>query len=161
YANCFSPIPSLARMMAVTGDMPVGMVLLAPFYQPVLLAEQLGTLAAFAEAPLIVTLALGGRAQTFQAYGMEERSRVRRLEGLASLLRPLLAGERATFQGRYHALDGVQVSPLPRVPVSIWIAGTVRASAERAGRLGDGWLTGQNASRAELVEQLDVYREAA
>jgi alkanesulfonate monooxygenase SsuD/methylene tetrahydromethanopterin reductase-like flavin-dependent oxidoreductase (luciferase family) len=31
YATCFAPMPSLARLMAVTGDMPVGMVLLAPF----------------------------------------------------------------------------------------------------------------------------------
>ena len=48
--------------MAVTGDMPVGMVLLAPFYEPIVLAEQIGTLAAFAEAPLIVTLALASGA---------------------------------------------------------------------------------------------------
>ena len=68
YANCFAPVPSLARLMAVTGDMPVGMVLLAPFYEPIVLAEQIGTLAAFAEGPLIVTLALGGRAQTFAAF---------------------------------------------------------------------------------------------
>jgi alkanesulfonate monooxygenase SsuD/methylene tetrahydromethanopterin reductase-like flavin-dependent oxidoreductase (luciferase family) len=47
------------------------------------------------------------------------------------------------------------------VPVSIWIAGTVPAAAERAGRIGDGWLTGQNATRSELAQQLEVYREAA
>jgi alkanesulfonate monooxygenase SsuD/methylene tetrahydromethanopterin reductase-like flavin-dependent oxidoreductase (luciferase family) len=47
------------------------------------------------------------------------------------------------------------------VPVSLWIAGTVPAAAERAGRIGDGWLTGQNATRSELAQQLDVYREAA
>ena len=161
YANCFSPVPSLARLMTVTGDMPVGMVLLAPFYEPIVLAEQIGTLAAFAEGPLVVTLALGGRAQTFAAFGQEMRSRVGRLEELAAVLRSLLAGERVTFRGRHHTLDGVQMSPLPRVPVALWIAGTVRAAAERAGRLGDGWLTGQNASSADLREQLDAYREAA
>ena len=47
------------------------MVLLAPFYEPIVLAEQLGTLAAFAQAPLIVTLANGGRAQAFDAFGMK------------------------------------------------------------------------------------------
>src|SRR5262249_57404218 len=106
YANCFSPIPSLARLMAVTGDMPVGMVLLAPFYEPIVLAEQIGTLAAFADGPLIVTLALGGRAQTFAAFGQEQRSRVERLEELAQVLRPLLAGERVTFRGRHHRVEG-------------------------------------------------------
>ncbi len=60
YAATFSPLPIVARLMSVTGDMPVGAVLLAPFYHPLLLAEQIGTLAAFAEGPLIVTFVLGG-----------------------------------------------------------------------------------------------------
>jgi alkanesulfonate monooxygenase SsuD/methylene tetrahydromethanopterin reductase-like flavin-dependent oxidoreductase (luciferase family) len=161
YANCFSPIPSIARMMAVTGDMPVGMVLLAPFYEPVVLAEQIGTLAAFSEAPFIVALALGGRAQAFESFGWEMRSRVGRLEELVTIIRALLAGELVTVRGRYHTVVNAQISPLPRSPVSIWVAGTVPAAAARAGRLGDGWLTGQNASTAELKEQLDIYCESA
>src|SRR5215475_11803488 len=134
YANCFSPVPTVARLMAVTGSMPVGMVLLAPFYQPIVLAEQIGTLAAFAQAPLIITLANGGRTQTFDAFGIAMTSRARRLEELAVVLRALLAGERVTFHGRYLTLDGVSVSPRPRVPVEIWLAGTVPAAAERARR---------------------------
>ena len=58
-------------------------------------------------------------------------------------------------------MDAVAISPLPRVPVEIWIGGTVPASARRAGRLGDGWLTGQNASDDEAVDQLRAYRDAA
>jgi alkanesulfonate monooxygenase SsuD/methylene tetrahydromethanopterin reductase-like flavin-dependent oxidoreductase (luciferase family) len=161
FANMFQPIPTLARLLAVTGEMAAGMVLLAPFYHPILLAEQVATLAAFTEAPLILTFALGGRAGAFHAFGMEERTRVSRLEELVPLVRRLLAGERVTHQGRYHTLHEAQISPLPRQPVSIWLAGTVRASAERAGRLGDGWLTAQNAGREQLAEQLDVYLEAA
>jgi len=161
YANCFSPVPSLARLMAVTGEMPVGMVLLAPFYQPIVLAEQIGTLAAFAEAPLYIVLANGGRTQTFEAFGIDMRSRATRLEELAIVLRGLLAGERVTFKGRYLTLDGVRISPRPRVPVEIWLAGTVPAAVARAGTLGDGWLTGQNTPDGELAAQLDVYREAA
>src|SRR5262249_57632595 len=41
YANCFSPVPTLARLMAVTGVMPVGLGLLAPFSQPILLPAQI------------------------------------------------------------------------------------------------------------------------
>jgi alkanesulfonate monooxygenase SsuD/methylene tetrahydromethanopterin reductase-like flavin-dependent oxidoreductase (luciferase family) len=161
FANSFAPIPTVARLGAVTGGMTLGMVLLAPFYPPILLAEQLGTLAAFAGAPLVVTLANGGRAQAFEAFGLPMSSRASRLEELVAILRPLLAGERVTFRGKHFTLDGVSISPLPRVPVSIWIAGTVPAAAARAGRIGDGWLSGQNATRSQLVEQLDVYREAA
>ena len=161
YANCFAPLPTIARLMAVTGAMPIGMVLLAPFYQPIVLAEQIGTLAAFAQAPLIVTLANGGRTQTFDAFGIAMSSRARRLEEMTIALRGLLAGERVTFRGRYLALDGVRISPRPRVPVELWLAGTVPAAVARAGTLGDGWLTGQNTPDDELVRQLGVYREAA
>jgi alkanesulfonate monooxygenase SsuD/methylene tetrahydromethanopterin reductase-like flavin-dependent oxidoreductase (luciferase family) len=161
YANCFSPVPTVARLLAETGNMPVGMVLLAPFYQPIVLAEQLGTLAAFARAPLIVVLANGGAGRAFEAFGMQMSSRSRRLEELAIVLRALLAGERVTFHGRYLQLDGVSISPLPRVPVEIWLAGTVPAAAGRAGRLGDAWLAGQNTPDEVLVEQLPVYRAAA
>jgi Coenzyme F420-dependent N5,N10-methylene tetrahydromethanopterin reductase and related flavin-dependent oxidoreductases len=133
YANSFAPVPTIARLMAVTGTMPVGMVLLAPFYQPIVLAEQIGTLAAFAQAPLIVTLANGGRLQAFDAFGMAMASRARRLEELTTVLRALLAGESVTFHGRYLTLDGVRISPRPRVPVELWLAGTVPAAAARAG----------------------------
>jgi alkanesulfonate monooxygenase SsuD/methylene tetrahydromethanopterin reductase-like flavin-dependent oxidoreductase (luciferase family) len=161
YAATFSPLPTLARLMSVTGDMPVGMVLLAPFYHPILLAEQIGTLAAFAQGPLIVTFVLGGRAQQFQAFGMEERTRVSRLEEVVTVVRALLSGQRVTHHGRNFTLESATISPLPRVAVEIWLGGTVPASAERAGRLGDAWLTGQNATHDDLVQQLEVYREAA
>ena len=161
YAATFSPLPTVARLMSVTGDMPVGVVLLAAFYQPLLLAEQIGTLAAFAEGPLIVTFVLGGRPQQFQAFGMEERSRMGRLDEMVAVVRALLSGERVTHRGRYHTLEGATISPLPRVPVEIWLGGTVPASAERAGRLGDAWLTGQNAADEDLRRQLELYRAAA
>ena len=161
YAATFSPLPTVARLMSVTGTMPVGVVLLAPFYHPLLLAEQIGTLAAFAEGPLIVTFVLGGRPQQFQAFGMEEQSRVGRLEEVVTLVQALLAGERVSHRGRYYTLEAATISPLPRVPVEIWLGGTVPAAAERAGRLGDAWLTGQNATDEDLLRQLDRYRDAA
>jgi alkanesulfonate monooxygenase SsuD/methylene tetrahydromethanopterin reductase-like flavin-dependent oxidoreductase (luciferase family) len=161
YAATFSPLPTVARLMSVTGDMPIGVVLLAPFYHPLLLAEQIGTLAAFASGPLIVTFVLGGRPQQFQAFGMEEKSRVGRLDEMVTVARALLAGERVTHRGRYYTIEGATISPLPRVPVEIWLGGTVAAAAERAGRLGDAWLTGQNATDEDLGRQLEVYRAAA
>ena len=46
-------------------------------------------------------------------------------------------------------------------PTEIWIAGTNEITVERAGRLGDGWLTAQNATDELLVEQLDLYVRTA
>ena len=36
--------------------------------------------------------------------------------------------------------------------MEIWIAGTNDITVERAGRLGDGWLTAQNATDEALVD---------
>src|SRR5260370_16802315 len=44
YAATFSPLPTVARLMTVTGDMPLGVVLLPPFYHPLLLPSHLATL---------------------------------------------------------------------------------------------------------------------
>ena len=40
YANAFEPVPTLGRLSAETGSMTIGMVLLAPFYHPLLLADR-------------------------------------------------------------------------------------------------------------------------
>jgi alkanesulfonate monooxygenase SsuD/methylene tetrahydromethanopterin reductase-like flavin-dependent oxidoreductase (luciferase family) len=40
------------------------------------------------------------------------------------------------------------------------VGGTVDASTERAGRLGDGWLTAQNTTADELTHQLAIYKGA-
>jgi len=135
YTNVFQPIPTLARLMTVTGDMPVGVVVLAPFYHPVLLAEQIGTLAAFTKGRFIITFALGARPRQFRAFGIDERSRVGRLEEIVPLVRRLLMGEMVSFKGGYYTFEDGQISPAPRQSVSIWLAGTV---AQRRNELG-GW----------------------
>ncbi len=161
YANSFSPIPTIGRIMAVTADMPLGVVVLAPFYEPVVLAEQVATLAAYAAAPLVVVLVNGGNPRTFSSFGIDVSTRARRLEELAIVLRRLLAGEIVSFEGEFFRMREVSISPIPRVPVEIWIGGTVSAVAERAGRLGDGWLTGQNTTDTDAIEQLRTYRDSA
>jgi alkanesulfonate monooxygenase SsuD/methylene tetrahydromethanopterin reductase-like flavin-dependent oxidoreductase (luciferase family) len=161
YGNMFQPVPTIARLSAVTESMSVGMVLLAPFYHPLLLAEQVGTLGAFVDAPLIVTFAAGGAPQAFGAFGYTLRSRGARTEEIVAVVRALLAGETVTARGRSFEVVNATISPLPRHPTHIWIAGTNEITVERAGRLGDGWLTAQNATDTELANHLHLYREAA
>ncbi len=161
YANMFQPVPTISRLSAETGSMMLGMVLLAPFYHPLLLAEQIGTLSAFVDAPLVVTFASGGSAQAFDRFGYRIRTRGPRSEEMIPVVRSLLAGEVVSASGRsFDVVEGV-VSPLPRREVEIWIAGTNDITVERAGRLGDGWLTAQNATDDLLVEQLELYRRTA
>ena len=161
YANVFQPVPTIARLSADTGPMMVGMVLLAPFYHPLLLAEQIATLSAFVDAPIVVTFASGGAAHAFARFGYRMGSRGTRSEEMIPVVRALLAGDVVTATGRSFEVAAATISPLPGHPTEIWIAGTNAITVERAGRLGDGWLSAQNAADAMLVEQLDLYRRTA
>ena len=147
YANMFQPVPTIARLSAETGPMMLGMVLLAPFYHPLLLAEQVGTLSAFVDAPLVITFACGGSAHAFDRFGYRIGSRGPRFEEMIPVVRALLAGEarhrrRPVVRGR----RGDDLAAAAAADVEIWIAGTNDITVERAGRLGDGWLTAQNAT---------------
>jgi alkanesulfonate monooxygenase SsuD/methylene tetrahydromethanopterin reductase-like flavin-dependent oxidoreductase (luciferase family) len=159
--NAFSPIPLLARLMAVTGSMPVGCLFLAPFYQPILLAEQLGTLSALSEGPLIAAFAIGDNEAQFSAFNMALKSRTVRTDEVVEIVRRLLSGESVTFEGRYHRLENVGIGPLPESAVPIWIGGRRGAAVERAGRLGDAWISDTRCSDEELSEELQRYQQAA
>jgi len=161
YGKMFQPVPTISRLTAETGSMMVGMVLLAPFYHPLLLAEQVGTLSAFVDAPLTLTFASGGNPFAFGAFGYSVASRGVRTEEMVPAVRALLAGESVTASGRSFELENARISPVPRHPVDIWIAGTNDITIERAARIGDGWLTAQNATDDVLAEQLDLYLTTA
>src|SRR4029079_10343794 len=119
YATAFQPVPTIARLSAETGSMMLGMVLLAPFYHPLLLAEQVGTLGAFVDAPLVVTFASGGSANAFDRFGYRMGSRGARAEEMIPVVRGLLAGEVVTASGRSFDVVEATISPLPRRPTEI------------------------------------------
>ena len=163
YANMFQPVPTIARLSAETGSMMLGMVLLAPFYHPLLLAEQVGDVervrrraASSSRSPS------GGSAHAFDRFGYRIGSRGPRSEEMIPVVRALLAGETSSPPPAGRSTSSTAtISPLPRRRVEIWIAGTNDITVERAGRLGDGWLTAQNATDDVLVEQLELYRRTA
>jgi alkanesulfonate monooxygenase SsuD/methylene tetrahydromethanopterin reductase-like flavin-dependent oxidoreductase (luciferase family) len=158
YANCFQPVPTIARLTAVTATLDVGAVFLAPFYDPLLLAEQIATIAALANGPTLWVFAVGDRQAAFDGFGIPRRERARRTELLVPAVRSLLAGETVTAEGPGWRIDGASISPVPRRPPRILLAGAADAAIDRAARLGDGWVTAQNATDDELARQLTRYQ---
>jgi len=51
--------PILGRLLAEWGEAPAGCLFLLPLWHPVLVAEQIGTLAAIAQGPFIMQCGLG------------------------------------------------------------------------------------------------------
>lgn len=83
----------MGRLLAEWGDAPAGALYLLPLWNPVLVAEQLGTLAAIAKGRFILQCALGGGDDQFAGMGVPLKRRVSLFEHHLSVIRRLLAGE--------------------------------------------------------------------
>ena len=83
----------LGRMLAEwRGDL-AGALYLLPLWHPLLLAEQVGTLASIATGRFVVQCAIGPDDHQFSAFGVDPRQRPSRFEQSLSILRRLWAGE--------------------------------------------------------------------
>ena len=157
----FQNVPTLARLLAETGDMTVGALFLMPLHHPVLMAEQVGTLAALAGGPFVLIAAVGDDQSQFAPFGVPLKTRPSRTEEHLTIVRRLLAGDRLTYEGRYHTLRDVAISPVPPAPVPVSIGASARLALQRAAVMGDGWLAAPGATGEELTTQAEIYRQTA
>lgn len=162
-AHYFQNSPLLGRLLAEWGDAPAGALYLLPLWHPVIVAEQVGTLAALAGGRFILQCAIGGGAEQFAGLGVSQRTRPSRFEAALSIIRRLLAGEDVTTDGPYH-IQGARIGLVPAEPVEVWVGGHAPAAIDRAARMGDGWLAGPNpipdqarALAASYLERCDVH----
>jgi alkanesulfonate monooxygenase SsuD/methylene tetrahydromethanopterin reductase-like flavin-dependent oxidoreductase (luciferase family) len=142
--------PILGRLLAEWGDRPAGALYLLPAWNPVLVAEQIGTLAALARGPFVLQCAVGGGPQ-MDAMGAPPKGRAAAFEERLGVIRRLLAGEE---------VDGVRVAPTPPQPLDVWIGGHAPPAIDRAARLGEGWIAAPWATDEEAAEMAAYYRKA-
>ncbi len=139
----------LTLLAAVAGRIPrveVGTAVLLPALRnPVLLAHQVATLDQVAEGRLILGVGIARdvpsiRAE-FTAAGVPFEKRVGRMNEGLRLARALWSGQPVDWDGLWTVKSGV-LAPTPHRPGGppIWIAGSLPASLERAGKLYDGWM---------------------
>ena len=135
----YQNVPILARMLAEWGDRPAGALFLLPLWHPVLLAEQVATLASIHAGRFIVQASVGLADSQYTGMGVNPRHRPSRFEECLDIVRRLWAGETVSGSRRFEFSDA-RIAPLPPEHVDVWIAGEAEAAIDRAARLGDGWL---------------------
>ncbi len=131
----YQNVPMTGRLLAEWGDKPAGCLFLLPLWNPVLAAEQIGTLASIADGRFIVQCALGAGHQQFAALGANIRHRPSLFEEGLDIVRRLLRGETVNADGRYQ-FQGARIAPCPPEPVDFWIGGSAEPSIDRAARRG-------------------------
>ena len=151
-------VPMLGRILAEWTERPAGCLFLVPLWNPVLLAEQVGTLAAMSAGPFIVQTGVGGGAGQFAAMGASLAGRGARTEEGIALAQALLRGERVDSEAL--GISGAQIAPLPPEGVEWWIGGGMDKAIDRAARLGDCWYANADLTPETAGRLLGVYLEA-
>src|SRR3954463_9024990 len=127
----YQNVPMLGRLLAEWDERPAGALFLLPLWHPVLVAEQIGTLASIAAGPFVMQCALGGGAEQFEALGASLRTRPSRFEAALSVIRRLCAGEAVSMDAPY-AIPKAQIAPVPTEPLEVWIGGAAAPAVDRA-----------------------------
>ena len=150
--------PMLGRLLAEWGTAPAGCLFLLPLWHPVLVAEQIGTLAAIAQGPFIMQCGLGWGEDRFAAMGANFRTRPSSFEEALDIVRRLLAGETVSSSGRFRLAEA-SLALRPAEPVEVWIGASAPPAIDRAARLAEGWIASPGLTRDEARSQADLYRE--
>ena len=149
----------LGSLFAPWGNKPAGGLYLLPFWHPVLLAEQIGTLAAIAEGRFIMQCSLGGDPKQADGMGVNLKHRVSMFEDALNIMQALWRGECVTHK-RYWNIKNARISPVPAESVEIWIGAMAPPAINRAARMAQGWLAAPHLNLSQALDQLNQYQQA-
>lgn len=112
----------LAGLAAITERVSLGpLVACAGFHDAGMLAKLAATVDEISGGRLVFGIGAGWNAAEFDAFGYPYDHRVSRFEEAFSIIRPLLAGERVTFEGTFHRARDLVLLPQParRLPIMV------------------------------------------
>ncbi|OUV12086.1 MAG: hypothetical protein CBC47_00240 [Alphaproteobacteria bacterium TMED87] len=151
--------PMLGRLLAEWDHRHAGALFLLPLWNPVLLAEQVATLACITRGPFILQCALGANDYQFKAMGANIKVRPSAFEQSLRVLRALWKGETVSLNGIWK-FENAKISPLPPEKIEVWIGASAPNAIERAARLGDSWLAEPGLTLRGASEKLHTYKGA-
>jgi alkanesulfonate monooxygenase SsuD/methylene tetrahydromethanopterin reductase-like flavin-dependent oxidoreductase (luciferase family) len=153
----YQNVAIMGRLLADWHERTAGVLMLLPLWNPVLAAEQVGTLAAIHDGPFVLQCAIGAGEGQFAALGADLRTRPSRFEAALDVVRRLLAGEVVTQESPFR-IGPTRIAPITPEPLEVWIGAAAPAAIDRAARLGDVFLAGPEATPADARRLIDEYR---
>lgn len=161
YPDCWV---SLAFMAAVTKRLRFSTsVYVLPLRNPFEVARATGTLALLSDNRFALGIGAGWMQDEFDIYGVDFRSRGRRMDEMIDVLRKLWVDGMAEHHGEFFDFEPLQIAPAPNRTVPIIVGGANPAALKRAAWRGDGWIGAGNSPEevpAILAELKRLRREA-
>jgi alkanesulfonate monooxygenase SsuD/methylene tetrahydromethanopterin reductase-like flavin-dependent oxidoreductase (luciferase family) len=147
-----SPLQVLAGFATRSSRIRLGTdILVAPFYHPVRLAEDVALLDIMSGGRFTLGIAIGYKPDEFALYGAESARRGARFEEQLLILRALWTEERVSFKGAYYTVEGrLEPRPLTTPHPAVWIGGWGDLALKRAA-LADNWIPGPTAELSRLI----------
>lgn len=135
---CPSPLVLASAIASRTQTLRILVAaVILPLYEPVRLAEDLAVLDLVSGGRVDLVVGAGYRAAELAMFGRTMDERVALVEEGIALLRAAWTGEEFDYRGRR-----IRVTPRPARPrgPALVLAGSTKAGARRAARLGDGFM---------------------
>jgi alkanesulfonate monooxygenase SsuD/methylene tetrahydromethanopterin reductase-like flavin-dependent oxidoreductase (luciferase family) len=136
-------------------------VIVPPWHNPVLLAEEAATLDLLSKGRLDLGIGKGYRHSEFKGFQIApEEAEARFEEAVEVMLRAWTTRERFSHKGRFWHFEDVVVEPPPaqRPHPPLWVAAVKPNTITRAGARGFNLILDQYASPATLGERIAIYR---
>jgi len=157
----FQVLPTMCRLSAHAGDMQLIPLFLLPFYQPILLAEQIAVLDVMSGGRTTMICCLGHQPEAHAAFQTPQNVRVSRFVETFEIVRQLCTEDEVTYQGKHYAFEGVTISPKPlQQPLPMWIGASADPAIRRTARLADAWVITPGSTPGLVEDKLRLYREA-
>jgi probable F420-dependent oxidoreductase len=135
----FDPLMTIATASAITSEIGLGVQLVAPYYQPLWLANALASLDALSGGRVLASLGVGWSKPEFDALGADFSTRGARVEEMVEIIRRAWTEDYVPLTTAHYDLPPVKIAPKPVHPIPLWIAGTSERAYRRAIEIGDGY----------------------
>jgi alkanesulfonate monooxygenase SsuD/methylene tetrahydromethanopterin reductase-like flavin-dependent oxidoreductase (luciferase family) len=162
----FSVCPSVHMMgvmaAARTTRLRIGMaVSLAPFYNPLRLAEEVALLDVLSGGRVNWGAGRGFERSEFRAFGINPDESAPRFHETVDIVLKAWTNERLSYRGKFFTYDDVEVLPKPlQAPhPPVWMAATSTAAIDWAASNGFSILMDPHSSRADLAHKRRHYAE--
>ena len=155
---------TLSYLAALTDRIRLGTaVVVLPWHNPVLVAEQAATLDLLSNGRLGLGVGKGYRAYEFSGFCVPQDQATERFDEAMDVIRLSWrsGGERFSYQGKWHSYDNVVVEPSPiqQPHPPFWLGAGSADSIRRAAREGYNLLLDQIAPIDVIIDRVKTFRE--